>query len=161
MSPLARIRRGEDARDVTLYGVHFRFRVDGDDSGGSLAVVEVEIPPKTLVKPHEHSREDEYTVVLSGSIGLRLGDEHSTLGPGTSLVKPRGVPHALWNASDEPATILEILSPAGFERYFEEVAPVLRLKGDTAAFYGLAERYGVRIVDDWIPELEAAYGVKL
>jgi hypothetical protein len=35
-----------------LFGVRF-------DSGGSLTVLEVEIPAKTLVKPHNHPREDE------------------------------------------------------------------------------------------------------
>jgi quercetin dioxygenase-like cupin family protein len=161
VSPLARIRPAAEDREITLYGVRFRHRVDGDESGGSLAVVEVEIPARTLVKPHEHSREDEYTIVLEGTIGVRLGDDTAALGAGGSLVKPRGIPHAIWNPADAPARIVEIVSPAGFERYFEEMAPVLQRKGDTTAFYGLAERYGVRIVDEWIPELEERYGVKL
>jgi hypothetical protein len=40
---------------------------------------------------------------------------------GSYLVKPRDIPHAMWNSGDEPATVTEILSPAGAEQYFEEL----------------------------------------
>ena len=161
MGPVARMRTPAESREVQLYGVRFRYRVDGDESGGTVAVVEVEIPPRTLVKPHEHSREDEYTLVLEGTVGARIGDDTADLGPGSSLVKPRNVPHALWNAGSGSARIVEILAPAGFEQYFMELAPVLARKGDTASYDALGERYGIRIIDDWVPLLEERYGVKL
>ena len=161
MSPLARMRSAGDERQVSLYGVRFRYRVDSDESGGSVAVIEVEIPPLTLVKPHEHTREDEFTLVLEGKVGARLGDEVSQLGAGATLIKPRGIPHALWNPTRSVARIVEILTPAGFERYFEELAPVLAMQGNSKAYYELSERYGVRILDEWIPELEEKHGVKL
>ena len=94
------------------------------DSGGRLAVLEVEIPPRTLVKPHSHAREDEFSLVLSGTVGVRTGDRVSEAGPGAYLVKPRGVPHAMWNAGSTPATVAEILSPAGLGEYFEKLAPI-------------------------------------
>ncbi len=148
---------------VTLYGVRFTYKVEAQDAGGALAVLETEIPPRTLVKPHRHQREDEFSLVLRGAVGVRLADEEFEAPAGTYLVKPRGVPHALWNAGREPATVVEILSPAGFERYFAEIAPVLSQHGPevTARFYELAEEYGVTIEDDWVAELEARYGVKL
>ena len=31
----------------------------------------------------------------------------------------------MWNAGDTPARLLELISPAGFEHYFREVAPLL------------------------------------
>ena len=82
-------------------------------------------------------------------------------GAGASLVKPRGIPHAMWNAGAEPAKVLEILTPGGLEAYFEELATVLRDKAPPPEYYGLAERYGLTIEDDWIEELERTYGVKL
>jgi quercetin dioxygenase-like cupin family protein len=100
--------------------------VTSTDSGGSLAMLEVEIPPRTLVKPHNHTREDEFTHVLAGTVGVRTGDQVVEAATGASLVKPRGTPHAMWNAGAEPASVLEILSPAGLEGYFEELAPALR-----------------------------------
>ena len=46
-------------KTVMLFGVRFSYKIESADSGGSLAVLEVQIPPRTLVKPHRHSREDE------------------------------------------------------------------------------------------------------
>jgi hypothetical protein len=91
---------------------------------------------------------------------VRLGDREDQVAVGTYLVKPRGVPHALWNATDQPARILEILSPGGFERYFEELGPILEAGGDPE-YYALAQRYGITIEDDWVADLEARHGVKL
>jgi quercetin dioxygenase-like cupin family protein len=152
-----------EGKSVMLYGVRFDYKVQSADSGGSLAVLEVEIPAGTLVKPHNHSREDEFSVVLAGTVGVRVGDRVLEAGQGAYLVKPRGTPHAMWNAGSAAATVLEILSPAGLEAYFEELAPILARHGGDAPkqFYQLAETYGVTIEDDWIEELERTYGVKL
>ena len=152
-----------EGKTVQLFGVRFDYKVDSADSGGTLAMLEVEIPARTLVKPHNHSREDEFSLVLAGTVGVRLGDQVLEAAEGASLVKPRGVPHAMWNAGGTSATVLELLSPAGLEGYFEELAPVLRHEGGAGApaYYTLAERYGITIRDDWIEELERTYGVKL
>jgi quercetin dioxygenase-like cupin family protein len=40
---------------------------------------------------------------------------------GDLIIKPRNQWHTFWNAGDEPARILEIISPAGFERFFGEL----------------------------------------
>jgi hypothetical protein len=77
------------------------------------------------------------------------------------MVKPRGIPHAMWNAGPEPARVLEVLSPGGLEDYFEELAPALRAKVPAAEYDALAHRYGLTIENDWIEELERTYGVKL
>jgi hypothetical protein len=60
-----------------------------------------------------------------------------------------------------PATVAEILRPAGREEYFEKLAPILAEHRPAAEYYQLAEDNGSTIQDDWIPELERAYGVKL
>lgn len=147
---------------VSLYGVGFTFKVRAEDSGGALAVVECEIPAKTLVKPHTHLREDECSIVLRGTVHARLGDEVVEVPAGSYLFKPRGVPHAIWNMTDIPAVIVEVLVPGGFERYFEEVAPILAgIHGRAPDFYELAKRYGVTVEDDWVEELEQRYGVLL
>ena len=44
---------------------------------------------------------------------------------GDLILKPRGQWHTFWNAGDEPARLLEIISPAGFGRYFAELSEVL------------------------------------
>jgi quercetin dioxygenase-like cupin family protein len=150
-----------EGKTVMLFGVRFSYKVESADCGGSLAVLEVEIPARTLVKPHNHSREDEFSAVLEGTVGIRVEDRVLDSAPGAYLVKPRGTPHAMWNVGDVPAEVAEILSPAGLETYFEELAPILAEHGTPPAYYQLAENYGITIQDDWIVELERTYGVKL
>jgi quercetin dioxygenase-like cupin family protein len=158
------IIRADERRTISLYGVRFDYAVEGDRSDRTLAVLEVTIPPGTLVKPHQHSREDEFSYIVSGEVGCRLGDTTvDAIGAGSSLVKPRNIPHAMWNVTDWPARILEIVTPAGLEDYFEEIGPVLREHGPewTARYRELAERYGLSILDDWSDELQERYGITL
>ena len=72
---IPRVVRPDEAHEVSLYDVQFRYGIGSVETGGSLSMLEVTIPPRTLVKPHIHSLEDEYTLVLAGSVGARLGDE--------------------------------------------------------------------------------------
>ena len=158
-----RVIRPNEGRRVSLFEVAFRYRVEAGHTDGALAILEVVIPPGTLVKPHRHSNEDEYTLVLEGTVGVRLGDLEAEAGAGSYVVKPRHVPHAMWNTGAEAARIAEILVPGGLEEYFEELAPILEREDDAADadYDALAERYGIAIENDWVGDLEARYGVKL
>jgi quercetin dioxygenase-like cupin family protein len=156
--------RPQDGRSVSLYDTKFDYKLVSADTGGRLAFVEVTVPPRTLVKPHQHSREDEVSLILTGTLGARVGATTiEEIAAGSYLFKPRDVPHALWNLADEPAHLLEVLSPAGLESYFEEVAPILREHGPTwtARYRALAEAYGLTILDDWSDELQERYAIKL
>jgi quercetin dioxygenase-like cupin family protein len=151
-------------RSLSLFAVEFGYKLEGAHTDGRLTVLEVTIPPRTLVKPHQHSREDECSLVLSGRVGARIGDTYyEDIAAGASIVKPRDLPHAMWNVADEPARILEVVMPAGLEQYFVELAPILREKGPewTQRFYALAEQYGLTILDDWSKELQERYGITL
>ena len=159
-----RIVRPDEAHTLSLYDVQFRYGLGGAETDGGIALLEVTIPPRTLVKPHAHSHEDEFSLVLSGGIGVRLGEETTEEVPaGSWLAKPRSVPHAMWNLSDEPARVLEVVMPAGLERYFEELAPILHEHGPewTSRYQELAQSYGLTILDDWSTELQERYGITL
>src|SRR5213082_2620316 len=58
---------------------------------------------------------------MEGRVGALLGDEVLVSGPGDLIFKPRNQWHTFWNAGEQPARVLEIISPAGFERFFEEL----------------------------------------
>jgi mannose-6-phosphate isomerase-like protein (cupin superfamily) len=95
----------------------------GEESGGGFSLVEHPIPPRHLAAPlHRHSREDEYSYVLEGRLGALLGEDVVYAEVGDLAFKPRDQWHTFWNAGDTPCRILEIISPAGFEHYFDEVA---------------------------------------
>ena len=103
-------------------GVGVVFKIDGEDSGGALSIVEHPFEVGALVPPHIHRLEDEYSIVLEGEIGFRSNDQEVVLGPGGYIVKPRGEVHAMWNAGTTRARMIEVISPAGFERFFGELA---------------------------------------
>jgi mannose-6-phosphate isomerase-like protein (cupin superfamily) len=122
----AEVLRPTEGESVELPGLGVRFMIDGEESGGGFSLVEHPIPPRTLAAPlHRHTNEDEYSYVLEGRVGMQLGDETLEAGPGDLVFKPRGQWHTFWNPGDEPARLLEIISPGGFERYFGEIAPLL------------------------------------
>jgi quercetin dioxygenase-like cupin family protein len=123
-----------------------RYLLRGDETGGRFALLEHTIPPRALAAPtHTHEREDEFSLVLQGRVGAQVGDEVIVAGPGELIRKPRGVPHAFWNAGDEEARLMELISPAGFEAYFAEMAPILNADGppDVAALGAVQARYGL------------------
>lgn len=154
----------DQAHEISLYDVKFRYAIGAEETDGVLSMLEVTIPPRTLVKPHIHSREDEFTLVLSGTVGARLGDETTEeIAAGSWLAKPRDVPHAMWNVTEQPARILEVVAPGGLERYFELIAPVLMEHGPdwTKRYSALAQEYGLTILDDWSDELQERYGISL
>jgi quercetin dioxygenase-like cupin family protein len=156
------VRPGE-GRGVQLHDLQVVHKVDGTQAGGALSIVEHVIQPKVLVKPHRHRREDEISIVLSGVIWARVGEHEFEAGAGSYVVKPRDVPHAIWNLGPEPSRVAEIVSPAGFERYFDEIEPVLRGRGPDfdAQFYAIAERYAIVPEDEWSNELQKKYGIHL
>lgn len=111
-----RIVRAGDARLIALYDVTFRYGITAAESNGGISMFEVTVPPRTLVKPHMHTRGDEYSLILSGTVSAALGDETAESIPaGSWLVKPRQVRHAMWNATDEPVRILEVVLPGGLD----------------------------------------------
>jgi mannose-6-phosphate isomerase-like protein (cupin superfamily) len=140
-----------------------RFMISGAETQGGFALVEHPIPPRALAAPlHRHSREDEYSFVLSGRVGALLGEAVVYGEPGDLIFKPRAQWHTFWNAGDEPARLLELIAPAGFERYFEEMIDLLAGVGapDPNALGALAGRYGLEVDLESIPRLTHEYGVR-
>ncbi|MEU8234018.1 cupin domain-containing protein [Actinoplanes sp. NPDC048967] len=158
--PLTVVQPGGGRRgDLGDIGVHFKLW--GEDTGGALAIVEHPFPVGALVAPHLHTREDEYSIVTEGEIGFRSGDREVVLGAGGYIAKPRGELHAMWNAGPVPARMIEIITPAGFEHFFREVAELIAA-GPAAAEEGgdLAERYGLRFGEpDWLPGIVERFGL--
>ncbi|HEX5825639.1 MAG TPA: cupin domain-containing protein [Candidatus Limnocylindrales bacterium] len=129
---------------------------------GSVSIVEHTFAPGVLVPPHRHTREDEISYVVEGEIGFRSEDREVSLRAGGYIVKPRGELHAMWNASSVPARMIEIISPAGFERYFVELAAAIAAIGgqrDPAVMAAVAERYGLSFDFSGVPDLVARHGL--
>lgn len=146
-----------------LGSIGVRFMIDGEDAGGDFSLVEHPMPPRALAAPlHRHNREDEYSFVLAGRMGALLGDEVLEAGPGDLVFKPREQWHTFWNAGEEPCRILEIIAPAGFEHFFEElVALGGALEADPEELAALNDRYGLEMQPDSVPGLLERFGLRI
>ncbi len=94
-------------------------------------------------------------------MGALLGDEVVEAGPGDLVFNPRNQWHTFWNAGDEPCRILEIISPAGFERFFRELSDMGGvLQADEEELVKLQDRYGLRMRPETVPELLERFGLR-
>jgi len=143
-----------------LGGIGVRFMAWAAETGGGFSLVEHPMAPRALAAPlHRHTHEDEYSYVLEGRMGADLGGEVVYGEPGDLVFKPRGQWHAFWNAGDEPCRILEIISPGGFERYFEELVD-LRARPTPEAVAEIAARYGLEFDMASVPVLCERHGLR-
>ena len=95
-------------------------------------------------------------------MGALLGDEVLEAGPGDLVFKPRGEWHTFWNAGDEPCRILEIISPAGFERFFAELVEMGGVaNAGPAELEDLSRRYGLEMRPETVPDLLERFGLQL
>jgi quercetin dioxygenase-like cupin family protein len=139
-------------------------KVTAGDSGGSLVIDEWGLPPREMIPPHTHIREDECSYVLEGELTCYVGGEVVLAPAGSYVVKPRGIPHAFHNAGSATVRVMEILTPGEyFEGYFDEYEGIAsRTLGDeehkkVRAILG--KRYGITWHEDLIPEVESRFGI--
>ena len=156
----ARIVGPQAGKAGHLGGIGVRFMAWADETGGGFSLVEHPMAPRALAAPlHRHTHEDEYSYVLEGRMGADLGGEVVHAEPGDLVFKPRGQWHTFWNAGDEPCRILEIISPGGFERYFEEFVD-LRARPTPEAVAEIAARYGLEFDMASVPVLCERHGLR-
>jgi mannose-6-phosphate isomerase-like protein (cupin superfamily) len=132
------------------------YKVLSEASRGAVAVVEHTLGPGRLGSPlHRHSKEDEVSYVLEGTLTVQQGSRIERGGPGTCIHKPRGVYHAFWNSGPEEVRFLEVIAPGGFEHYFEELE--LLATGpeapDIARLAALGTKFGVEFDFASLPDL--------
>ena len=151
----------EAGRAVDLGSAGVRFMAWTEETGGGFSLVEHPIPPRTLVAPlHRHSKEDEYSFVLEGRMGAILGDDVIYADSGEFAFKPRDQWHTFWNPDNTPCRILEIISPGGFEYFFDELAALMQApEFDPAQMGELGGRYGVEFEPTSLRRLCAEHGL--
>jgi quercetin dioxygenase-like cupin family protein len=135
--------------------------LESASTGGQLFILEQRVGPKALGMPHTHAREDQIAYVLDGEIGYRVGTEEYLASAGSTVFKPRGVPHTTFNRTDQIARMLEITLPGGFQDYFDTLDRLFRGpdRVPPEELNRIAEEYGLSAQREWIAELEQKYGV--
>jgi len=92
-----------------------------EQSNGQVAIVEGAAPAHWEGPPLHHHDFDEGFYVLEGELTFEVCGERRTARPGDFAFAPRGSHHALANQSDAPARYVLVITPAGFERYFDSI----------------------------------------
>ncbi len=149
---------GERAR---FGGMEATFKVAAEQTGGAFSMVEFVVEPGALVPPHVHDNKNEVSFVTEGELGFMLGGEDTIASAGTTVMRPAGIPHALWNASGAAARMVEVYSPGGFERYFVELARMFA-GGEPPRMSELEElgrRFDVTLAAEHMPRILETYGL--
>jgi quercetin dioxygenase-like cupin family protein len=159
---LARVLGPTDGKAGFLGSIGVRFMVDGDVTERGFSLVEHPMSARALAAPmHRHHREDEYSYVVEGQMGALLGGDVLTAHPGDLVFKPRGEWHTFWNAGDGPCRILEIITPAGFERFFDELVDLGGvLHADPAVLEELCGRYELEMDPTSVPDLIGRFDLR-
>jgi len=152
--------RADDGDVTGEPGLLDRYLVESVTSGGLIAVVEHVLGPRVLGAPiHRHSREDEYTFVVSGTLGLLEEGVEITASQGDLVVKPRGRWNTFWNAGDDELRVLEIIVPGGIEAMFRRLGePGGEYSPDTLP--ALAAEYGAEVDFEATMPLVERHGLK-
>ena len=135
-------------------GDQLTFLATGEDTGGAFFMAEGLVLPGGGPPPHIHSREDESFYLLEGALTVQVGDQTRQASPGDFVYLPRGIAHSFRNAGKENVRMLVTVTPAGLEKYFEEIFdPAVEGSGPpplTEAFIkramAAAPKYGLKLL---------------
>ena len=118
------------------------FKVIGDDTGGALDYVIVEVAPNGGPPLHVHHTRDELIQAVKGRFKVQIGDETFVIEQGGFAYMPTGKRHAFLNLTDEPAELTMVFTPGGTSKFFEELGPLARAATpDRAEIAALFERH--------------------
>jgi mannose-6-phosphate isomerase-like protein (cupin superfamily) len=128
---------------------------------GGMCVLQQTVAPAVLVAAHSHDRETQAAYVLSGTITFYVDGEEADVPADGLVVRPAGSVHALWNATEKPARMLEITAPAARWQAFalELKAFHARGVGTPEELAALAERYGTHLAPHVTSELARRHGL--
>ncbi len=111
----------EEGQSVWFMGkARMTIKATAEQTNGVFSLVEEVLPPGYATIYHAHRTEEEAIYVLEGEITLIRNNEKVKAGAGTYTFLPRNTPHGYRVDGTEPARILLLITPAGFEQFFIE-----------------------------------------
>jgi quercetin dioxygenase-like cupin family protein len=139
---------GRTPQPLNILGAEMLAKLTNDDTDGTVAIFYQNVPPMSGPPLHRHSREDEWFYVLEGQITMQVDGQQTIVRAGGSAFAPRGTVHTFHNFGPAPARHLVMVTPGGFQRFFEELALLNRglPAPDLARVEQLMNEYGVELV---------------
>ena len=135
--------------EIRIGELAIRFLLEGEESAGSVAMFEFDVPAGSRVAAaHSHDGYEETIYGLAGVLTWTLEGTAREVGPGGVLCIPRGVVHQFANHGDLDASALAIVTPGILgPGYFREVAEILDASAggppDLAAVAVVMRRHGL------------------
>jgi quercetin dioxygenase-like cupin family protein len=104
-----------------------RFVVEGEQSAGSVAIFEFDVPAGSRVAAaHSHDAYEETIYGIEGTLTWTIEGTPTDVGPGEAVFIPRGAVHHFDNTGAIDARALAIVTPGVLgPDFFREVAAVL------------------------------------
>jgi quercetin dioxygenase-like cupin family protein len=137
----------EGGRNLNVLGIPMTIRVHGRDTGGTVSVVESRDLPGGGPPPHSHQREDETFQVIEGEYEWTVDGKTFVAGQGATIFAPRGVPHTYRYLGQAPGRLLCVITPAGFEGFFEEIGALSpQQQQNIPRVMEIAGRFGLEIL---------------
>jgi quercetin dioxygenase-like cupin family protein len=123
--PTRELRVANADRDPSLthlgvVGDTYTILISGADTAGRYTLIDMHVPPGGGPPPHRHDFEEMFTV-LDGEIEFTFRGDRTVAAVGDTVNVPANAPHRFRNASDRPARVLCLCSPAGQEAFFAEI----------------------------------------
>lgn len=137
----------DDGKLLDVLGDTVTIFVTGEDTDGAYTIVQSVSPPQGGPPLHVHHREDEAFYVLEGEFEIQCGENNIRAVPGSFVFAPREIPHSFRNINSGSSKVLIIASPAGIEKFFEELSE-LASQGppDIEKVKEIAQRYEIELM---------------
>jgi quercetin dioxygenase-like cupin family protein len=135
--------------EIRIGQMAIRFLLEAEESAGSVAVFEFEVPAGAKVPvAHSHDGYEETIYGLEGVLTWTIEGVLTDVGPGEALCIPRGAVHRFDNTGHADAKALGIVTPGVLgPAYFREVAAVVDAAAggppDLAAVAAVMRRHGL------------------
>lgn len=101
----------------------FTIKARSAHTSGAYSLTEMTVSPRAAGPPaHHHADCEEAFYVISGELEFEVDGAKVPAPSGTFVVVPRGAQHTYTNPAEQPAQVLVLISPPGFEQHFIDMS---------------------------------------
>ena len=125
------IVKPEHAVPIKAFGLDMKVLLSSEATGGATSVLMAWHKPGEGPPDHVHFSQEEMFFIVEGTYELTVGDQTSTVGPGTVVFIPRNVVHRFKNVGDTTACMLDWTLPGGQDHYFKAISELAASDGFT------------------------------